>query len=71
MSFRDYKWRGKGGHWWDGSQKNSQKIWNSETATDGCFFELQATAPPAIVTTYLLIDFLSDSPAQSASTVYV
>jgi hypothetical protein len=36
------------------------------TATDACFFELQATAPPAIVIIYPLVDFLSDPPAQSA-----
>ena len=38
-----------------------------DNATEACFFELQATAPPAIVITYLLVDFLSDPPAQSAS----
>src|SRR6266511_6431663 len=39
-----------------------------ESATEVCFFELQETAPPAIVTTYPLIDLRSEaSEAQSAS----
>ena len=32
-----------------------------------CLFGLQATAPPAMVITYPLIDFRSESDAQSAS----
>src|SRR5277367_6428887 len=36
-------------------------------ATVDCFFELHATASPAMVTTYPLMDFLSKSDAQSAS----
>ena len=32
-----------------------------------CFFELHATAPPVMVITYSLMDFLSRSDAQSAS----
>jgi hypothetical protein len=38
-----------------------------DKATDACFFELQATAPPAIVIIYPLVDFLSDPAAQLAS----
>ena len=38
-----------------------------DNATVCCFFELQATAPPAIVVTYPLMDFWSESFPQLAS----
>ena len=38
-----------------------------DSATVCCFFELQATAPPAIIVTYPFIDFQSELLAQSAS----
>src|SRR5271156_1269114 len=38
-----------------------------DNATVCCFFELQATVPPAIMVMYPLIDFRSDPLPQSAS----
>ena len=42
-----------------------------DNATEAGFFELQVMAPPAIVMTYPLVNFLSDPPAQLVSQIHL